>query len=128
MSTRRKQHSLVVRALWYLFVGWWATGLWLTAAWVLTVTIVGLPVGIKMINAVPKVLTLKERSGSLVAGSGAREQPNLAVRAVYFLLVGWWASLAWMGLAYVVSLTVVGLPVAVWLYNRLPYVTTLYRY
>jgi len=128
MSTRRKQHSLVVRTLWYLFVGWWATGLWLSAAWLLSVTVIGLPVGIKMINAVPKVLTLKERSGSLIDGPGAREQPNLLVRGAYFLLVGWWASLAWMGLAYLVSLTVVGLPIAVWLYNRLPYVTTLYRY
>jgi uncharacterized membrane protein YccF (DUF307 family) len=128
MSTRRKQHSLVVRALWYLFVGWWATGLWLSAAWLLSVTVIGLPVGIKMINAVPKVLTLKERSGSLIDGAGAREQPNLLFRGAYFLLVGWWASLAWMGLAYLISLTVVGLPIAVWLYNRLPYVTTLYRY
>ena len=129
MSAKPQQHSLVVRALWYVFVGWWATGIWLSVAWVLNVTVVGLPLGIKMINQVPKVLTLKRRTDTVViAGSGKRDQPSLVLRAIYFLLVGWWASGIWMGLAYLISLTVVGLPVAIWMYNKLPYVTSLYRY
>ena len=82
-----------------------------------------------MINLVPKVLTLKRRTDTVViAGSGKREQPSLVVRAIYFVLVGWWASGVWMGLAYLISLTVVGLPAAIWMYNRLPYVVSLYRY
>jgi uncharacterized membrane protein YccF (DUF307 family) len=129
MAAKPQQHSLVVRALWYVFVGWWATGIWLSAAWVLNVTVVGLPLGIKMINQVPKVLTLKRRTGAVViAGSGKRDQPSLVLRAFYFVLVGWWASLVWMGLAYLISLTIVGLPVAIWMFNKLPYVVSLYRY
>ncbi|PSQ50313.1 hypothetical protein BRD15_01970 [Halobacteriales archaeon SW_6_65_15] len=129
MAAKPQQHSLVVRALWYVFVGGWATGIWLSAAWVLNVTVVGLPLGIKMINQVPKVLTLKRRTGAVViAGSGKRDQPSLVLRAFYFVLVGWWASLVWMGLAYLISLTIVGLPVAIWMFNKLPYVVSLYRY
>lgn len=33
-----------------------------------------------------------------------------------------------MGLAYLVSLTVVGLPIAIWMYNKLPPVMSLYSY
>jgi uncharacterized membrane protein YccF (DUF307 family) len=129
MSAGTRQHSLVVRALWYLFVGWWATGIWLPVAWLLNVTVVGLLLGIKMINEVPKVLTLKRQTDSeLVTATGGKNQTNLAVRAVYFVLVGWWASLVWMVLAWLVSLTVIGLPVAIWMYNKFPYVTSLYRY
>lgn len=128
------ENSLVVRAVWFLFVGWWLTGLWLAVAWLLNVTIVGLPLGIKLINLTPKVLSLKNRSvtrydvddGELVAENV--EQWSLAVRAVWFVLVGWWASALWMAVAYAFSLSIVGLPVAIWMFNRLPYVVSLYRY
>ncbi|MFC7018450.1 MULTISPECIES: YccF domain-containing protein [Haloarcula] len=121
------QPSLLVRAVWFVFVGWWATGLWLSVAWLLNVTIVGIPLGIKMINRVPFVLTLKRRD-PLVVKSGRGAQHSLPVRAVWFLLVGWWASGVWLGVAYGLSLTVVGLPLAIWMYNKLPYIVSLYAY
>ena len=121
------QPSLLVRAVWFVFVGWWATGIWLSVAWLLNVTIVGIPLGIKMINRVPLVLTLKRRD-QLVVESGRGAQYSLLVRAVWFVLVGWWASGVWMGVAYVLSLTIVGLPLAIWMYNKLPYVVSLYAY
>jgi hypothetical protein len=34
--------------------------------------------------------------------------------------VGWWAGLAWAGVAYLFSLTVVGLPGALWTVVGLP--------
>lgn len=122
------QQSLLVRAVYFVLVGWWLTGLWISVAWFLNLTIVGLPVGIKMVNKVPKVLTLKEpasHDGNPLAGGGQR---SIVVRGAYFVLVGWWASLLWMVAAYVVSLTVIGLPIAIKMYNLLPAVTSLYRY
>jgi uncharacterized membrane protein YccF (DUF307 family) len=130
----RGDPSLVVRALWFVFVGWWATGLWLSIAWLLNLTIVGIPFGIKMINLTPKVLTLKNRRMGLAVDAGGNvvatgtKQRGLAVRAAYFLLVGWWASGLWMAVAYLVSLTVVGLPLAIWMYHKLPFVVSLYEY
>jgi uncharacterized membrane protein YccF (DUF307 family) len=121
------QPSLVVRAVWFLLVGWWATGIWLSVAWLLNVTIIGIPLGIMMINKVPLVLTLKRRD-PLVVESGRGAQYPLLVRAVWFVFVGWWASGVWMGVAYTLSLTIVGLPLAIWMYNKLPYVVSLYAY
>ncbi|WP_224333229.1 YccF domain-containing protein [Haloprofundus halobius] len=119
--------SLVVRALWFVFVGWWATPLVVNAAWFLTATVVLLPLGIKLTNLVPTVLSLKEpRSRS--QPEAARGQHSLLVRAVYFVLVGWWLSWLWANVAAFLAVTIVGLPVAYWMFNRLPYVTSLYRF
>lgn len=56
------------------------------------------------------------------------EQHSIVVRALWFLLVGWWESGIWMSAAYLFTISIVGLPIAVWLYNKLPYVVSLYRY
>jgi len=119
--------SLVVRATYFLLVGWWATGLWLAAAWLLSLTVVGIPLAVVLVNRVPYVLTLKERRAGLDA-EGRREQYPLLLRAAYFLLVGWWASGVWASVAYGFAVTVVGLPVAVWMAGYLPFVVSLYRY
>ena len=128
-----EDRSIVVRAAWFLLVGWWATGVWLSVAWVLLVLVVTIPIGIKMINMVPLVLSLKPPSREFVTRSGqgavqSRAQRSLPVRAVWFLLVGWWASGVWMAVAYALTLSIVGIPVAIWMYGKLPAIVSLYRY
>ncbi|GAB7093622.1 hypothetical protein JCM30237_07740 [Halolamina litorea] len=120
--------SLAVRTAWFLLIGWWATGIWLGIAWFLNVTIIGLPLGIKMINATPKVLSLKERDFVDVEGRPEEQRYGLLVRAVWFLFVGWWASGIWMSVAYAFTVSIVGIPLAVWMYNKLPFVVSLYEY
>jgi uncharacterized membrane protein YccF (DUF307 family) len=119
------QHSLVVRALWFLLVGWWLALIAINVAWLCNVTVVLLPLGIKLINKVPYLLSLRRRN--LDVDANATSQVNLLVRAVYFLLVGWWASLIWANIAWVCCVTVVGIPLGVWMFGKLPYVTSLYR-
>jgi uncharacterized membrane protein YccF (DUF307 family) len=119
--------SLLVRALWFVVVGWWATPAVVNAAWFLNATLVGIPLGVKLINLVPTVLTLKEPR-SMSAPETSRGQRPLLVRAVYFVFVGWWASLIWANVAAFLAVTIVGLPVAYWMFNRLPFVTSLYRF
>ncbi len=121
------QPSLLVRAVWFLFVGWWLTGLWLSVAWLLNVTIIGIPLGIKMINKVPYVLSLKRREQYVEASAG-KSQYSIPVRALWFFLVGWWASGVWTGVAYTLTLSIVGIPLAVWMYGKLPFVVSLYNY
>ncbi|WP_232700517.1 YccF domain-containing protein [Halobacterium wangiae] len=97
-----------------------------------------MPLGIKMINFVPKIVSLKDRTietertvdedGNVTITQGTSEQYSLPLRAAYFLLVGWWASGVWMFFAWVASITIVGLPLAVWMYDRLPFVVSLYNY
>jgi uncharacterized membrane protein YccF (DUF307 family) len=130
--------GLLVRAVWWLFVGWWASGIAVAIAWLALVTIIGIPIGIWIINRLPTLLTLRPRTrvwtlgedatgGSVVA---ARRRPQVAwpLRGLWFLLVGWWASGVWMGLAWLVQVTVIGIPLALLMFNRTPFIASLYRY
>lgn len=122
--TRR---SLLVRVLWFVLIGWWLTPALVNIAWLLNATIVLIPLGIKLINLVPTALSLAEPRG-LDAPESDREQTNLFVRAGYFVLIGWWLSWLWANIAAFLAVTIVGLPIAFWMFNRLPYVTSLYRF
>jgi len=121
------QRPFPVRALWFVAVGWWLTPVLVNVAWFCTATILLIPVGIKLINLVPTALTLAEPR-SLSEPDTARGQQSLATRALYFVLVGWWLSWLWANAASFLAITIVGLPLAVWMFNRLPYVTSLYRF
>ncbi|SEA22214.1 Uncharacterized membrane protein YccF, DUF307 family [Haloplanus vescus] len=121
------QRSLLTRALWFVVVGWWATPAVVNAAWFLCATVVGAPIGIKLINLIPTVLTLKEPR-SLDAHEDSTGQRSLALRALYFVLVGWWLGWIWANVASFLAITIVGLPLAVPMFDRLPYVTSLYRF
>ena len=134
----RSAPPLLLRALWFVFVGFWLGGIVTAAAWALNVTIILLPVGLWMLNRIPTVMTLRplrrtvtydraSDGGEIVRLADPPQAPFL-VRAVWFLLVGWWLSGIWAGLAYVAAVTIIGLPIAYWMYNRLPAVTTLFRY
>ncbi|WP_418280025.1 YccF domain-containing protein [Halorubrum sp. DTA98] len=125
--------SLVVRAVWFVLIGWWATGIWLSVAWFLNLLIVTIPLGIKMINMVPMVLSLKSPTREFVSETGtgtvhSREQRTVLVRAVWFVLIGWWASAVWMAIAYGLTVSILGIPIAIWMYGKLPLVVSLYRY
>jgi uncharacterized membrane protein YccF (DUF307 family) len=123
--------NIVIRAIWFFVVGWWLTGVLLTAAWLLNITVVGIPVGIKLLNWVPKALTLKDTSSdtgpgdTVEIGKSSGDSPNMLVRGAYFLLIGWWASLIVTVMAYLICLTVIGLPIGIKMFNYLPKVVSL---
>lgn len=126
-----KPPHLLLRIVWFVFIGWWLTGVLSAAAWGLNATIVGLPIGLWIINRLPFVATLRPiesfyriENGSVVS---AVEQRPFVLRAIYFLLVGWWLSGLWMAAAYVFLVSIIGLPAAFWMYGRIGTVTTLFR-
>lgn len=136
MSTKQpvRQVPFLIRVLWFIFLGWELTGIWLIVAWVLNLTILGLPFGLWMINRVPQVLTLKARPGfwSFDSSTGesryqSLQQPPFLVRALYFVLVGWWFSLLWTIVAWLICLTIIGLPIGIMMLNATPAITTLQR-
>ena len=129
---------LLLRKLWFIFVGFWLGVIVPAAAWALNVTIILLPIGLWMLNRIPTVMTLRPLRRTVTYGrrSDGAEIVRLAdppqapflLRALWFLLVGWWLSGIWAGVAYVAAVTIIGLPIAYWMYDRLPAVTTLIRY
>ena len=123
--------NLLLRVLWFVLVGWWLGGLVSGVAWFLNATVIGLPLGLWIINRLPTLITLRPQEQSWriedgVARQGVAQRPFL-LRAVYFVLVGWWFSGLWMIAAYVALLSIIGLPIAFLMYGRIGAVTTLYR-
>ena len=47
------------------------------------------------------------------------------VRAIWFLLVGWWLSWIAIVIAYAACVTIIGIPLGFWIFNRLPAIITL---
>ena len=134
--TRRQGPAFLVRVLWYLFIGWWLTGLSLTRGYLAAITIVGIPLAFWIFNCTGTLLTLRPRpvtvcvsldGGVTVVERGHGEHRRHHLRVVYFVLVGWWAALIWMTIAYFLCLTILLLPVGLMMLNRLPEVFTLHR-
>ena len=126
-----KPPNLVLRIIWFVLVGWWLAGILSVFAWALNATVIGLPLGLWVINRLPFAATLRPPGSLYRVGEGVlrpgNEQHPFLLRAIYFLLIGWWLSGLWMAVAYALLLTIVGMPAAFWMYGRVGAVTTLYR-
>jgi uncharacterized membrane protein YccF (DUF307 family) len=90
-----------------------------------------------MINKTPYVATLKKRESlQIITQSGNDfevtkrnpEQYSLLIRLLYFVLIGWWFSLVWIVIAYFLTVVPITLPLAFWMFDRLPFITFLYRF
>lgn len=134
-----KGPGCLIRILYFIFVGLWLGGIVTVAAWILIITIIGLPLGLWLLNHLPLVMTLKplqtEARVTVVDGKVVyrEERPGqhpFLLRALYFILVGWWFSAIWLALAWLLTgiSMGLGLPLAFWMFDQVPAITTLARY
>jgi uncharacterized membrane protein YccF (DUF307 family) len=133
----QKNPGCLIQILWFAFIGVWLGQAWMIIAWVLMLTIIGIPVGIVMLNKLPwiialrnepvRVLVSRRADGTLTEREIGEPQLNFFFRALYFILVGWWLSAIWMEVAYALCLTVIGLPVGFWMFDQVPAILTLKR-
>lgn len=56
--TVNRPTPFLVRMLYFVLIGWWATMLWWTLALVLMCTLIGIPLGLRMFRMTGSVLTL----------------------------------------------------------------------
>lgn len=126
-----------VRALWYVFIGWWAAGLAIAVAYLAMAVIIGLPLAFAIFNRLPTILTLRPRTSRWSARTegdvtfvelGHERQRPWWQRAIYFLLVGWWFGAIWLLFAWAISILIVTLPLTFWMFNRASGVITLHRH
>ncbi len=134
------QQSLpfVVRAIWFVLVGWWLTAIVIVLAYALAITILGLPFAFSLFNRIPEVLTLRQRTKTYQVEANAEgtrhltsmnvAQRPLLLRAIWFILVGWWFGAIWMALAYALCILIVTMPFGLAMFNRVGAVMTLMRY
>jgi len=136
---QEKGPGLLIRAIYFIFVGLWLGGIWTTVAWILVVSIIGLPIGLIMLNRIPQIMTLKpvrtnrymqNVNGRWVMRETNQPQASFLARALYFILIGWWFSALWLGAAWAISgITLgLGLPLSFWMFDRVPAITTLSRF
>lgn len=62
-----------------------------------------------------------------LSGYGDRQQVAWILRALYFLVIGFWFAGIWIAVAYLVALTIIGLPLANSMFNKTAAVMTLQR-
>ncbi len=122
---------LILRVLYFVAIGWWLGGIATVFAWLCVLSILLLPVGLMVINRLPGLVTLRSqgrgfhlKDGVLIQGAA---QHSFLLRAIYLILIGWWFSAIWLSTAYLLVLTLIGIPLAFWMYGRAGAITTLHR-
>lgn len=137
-ETNRNNPNLLLRVLWFVFVGWWL-GFWaIIGAYLCLLSIILAPVGIALIDRLPRIMTLRAPAHRLTVSSGGSRvridhgplrQRSWAIRLPWLLLVGWWFGAIWLLVAYLVSIVSLGLglPISFWMFGQAPRLITLYR-
>jgi uncharacterized membrane protein YccF (DUF307 family) len=133
----RSQPGCLISVLWFIFIGSWLSFFWAIIAWILIVLIIPMPIGLAMLHRIPLIASLRSPTREYrlaTEGTATRIQevsPNqrpFIIRAIYFLLIGWWFSFLWLMAAWLTTATLILLPLGIWMMNRVPAVTTLQRY
>jgi len=137
-NQQKRQPGCLVQVIWFLLVGSWLSLLAVMVAWLCMLTVVGIPLGIAIVNKLPKLVALREprsakpvtvvtTGAATVVTTGAVRQHPFVIRAVWFVLVGWWASLIVMVTAWVLCASIIGMPIGFWLFDRTPGILSLHR-
>jgi len=151
----KQSPGFITRALYFIFIGSWLGLLWLHIGFLLCAGIVTLPLGLVMLNRLPRIMTLRapgQMTKINVATSqaqfpgaapwmppgtmqtmhvnvsiGATQQRSFLLRALYYLCIGFWLGYLWAFAAYLCCATLVLIPVGVMMFDRLPAILTLRR-
>lgn len=138
VETHRDNPNIILRIIWFVFIGWWL-GFWaIVAAYVCLVLIIPSPIGIAILNRLPRIFTLRapartitvlEENGHISVERGKVDQRSWLIRLPWLILIGWWAGLLWLFAAYMTTLLTAGfgLPISFWMFGRAAKVITLYR-
>src|ERR1700722_19376107 len=114
--------SLLLNVLWIVFGGVWMAVAWVIAAFIMAITIIGLPWAWSALNIASytlfpfgrKAVSRAEYSGHDI-GTGPF---GLLGNIIWLVLAGWWLALGHLVTAIVLAITIVGIPFA-WAHLKL---------
>lgn len=128
--------SWVIRIIWFIFVGWWLSAIFMVIGLVGIASIILSPIGFWFINRVPWAQTLRQRStqfsyleqnGQMVLTQHAPQQYPWLIRLLY-LPIGFVLGLFWLSIAWSISIPIISLPISIWMVDRAPSIITLERF
>lgn len=119
------------RFVYFVAVGWWLGIFTALLANLLCLSIIGLPLGVIMLNRLPTVVFLREPGeacpADLLHRHHAEELPFI-LRVLWFFVLGWALGFIAIVAGYLVAVTIVGIPLGIYILNRVPLMTTLSRH
>ena len=115
--------SLLLNLLWIVFGGLWMAAGWMIAAFIMAITIIGLPwiraaFNIGVYTLLPfgqKAVPRAEYYGRHDLGTGPL---GFLGNILWLILAGWWLALAHLFTALMLAITIVGIPFA-WAHLKL---------
>lgn len=118
----------LIQILWFAFIGWWLGSFAVSAAYFMFVFIVTIPVGIAILNNIPLIMALRQPDRVITPyGEVSTRQHNFLVRALWFILVGWWLAAIALSVGYFLCMTIIGLPLGFVIFDMVPGLLTLRR-
>ena len=134
--TRSHNPPFIVRAVWWLFVGWWLSAFFIVLGYLFVGTLILLPIGIWFLHRIPQAQTLRARNteftsefrdGATIFTESTKRQHPWYMRLLY-LPVGLILGLVWLPLAWLFGVLIITFPLSIWMIDRAPGVITLQRH
>jgi uncharacterized membrane protein YccF (DUF307 family) len=123
----RSQPGCLVQLIFFIFIGWWLGALAVTLAYLLFLTIIGIPLGVKIINKIPYLMALRNTAPVISFIGQKTEQINIFIRIIWYLLLGWELTAIWLTIAYLFCCTILGMPIGFWMFDKAPAILTLHK-
>lgn len=124
----RQSPGCLIQILWFAFIGWWLGSFAVSAAYVMFLFIVTIPIGIAILNNIPLIMALRQPDRPVTPyGEVAVRQHNFLVRALWFIFVGWWLTAIALSVGYFLCMTIIGLPLGFVIFDMTPGMLTLRR-
>jgi len=115
--------SILLNLFWIFLGGAWMAAGWLVAAIIMAITIIGLPWAKAAFNIA--IYTLLPFGQKAVRRDELTGQPDIGTgplgmigNLVWLVLAGWWLALGHLATAFVLALTIIGIPFA-WAHLKL---------
>lgn len=121
------QPGCIVQILFFIFIGWWLGAFAVSLAYLLFLTVIGIPLGVAIINKIPYLMALRRTEPTISYEGQKTSQVNILIRIVWFFLLGWELTAILLAIAYLFCVTIIGMPIGFWLFDLAPGVLTLHR-
>lgn len=124
----QRKTGCLLQLIYFVFIGWWLGALAVCVAYLLFALVITIPLGVKIINRIPYLIALREPPVLITPwGAATVQQRSLLIRIIWFIVVGFWFAALWMSVAYLLCLTIIGMPLGFWMFDKAPAILTLHK-